>query len=762
MWTGTINSIDMKETAQPQHITTRADQTPFFKKDGDSVDALMRSTIRPFFTAFGVQAKYLLDQPGDPFEHQADLMADKVMRMPGPVSGEHDGISQTGEEEEMLQGKPLSDQITPLVQRQEMPEEEEMLQTRLENSVQRKCNGCGKELESKLQMKSVDHLQRKCSDCEKEEKNHLQTKAGANQKPKVESSIANQIDSITQSGGQPLSRSSRNFFESRFGYDFGGVRIHTGGQASESARNLGAQAYTVGNNIVFGSGKYAPGESSGKQLIAHELTHVVQQSGSGGKKLNRSKSRKKLAQPASDRTKKVQRKRMQIGDIDADFQPRVVLETAFQAPGGRVTARRGIKTDNNGHGVAQLDRKEEAVGLNINYTITWLSGGRKKPLPPGIPPILLDLCNPCLILESPAMTNALRFARRSIRDMAKDCRSRKTFKERKEFVKTFLELILNDPCLLIEETPLHINIPIVGRLGVYEACQVGSFIPIVSSIIRGASRVTRFALNAVNRLPAEHVCRHVPIIDPPDPSRPEAKGNATVAFITRFFAENGINGFGPTAITQQSGTGAFIEQPVASGRTKLGGRGVNVFLAPALLRAGAFDRGQDLVDIDVLLAAPPSPIDFKCEQSFFPFRINLDVFEDEPGQLEAIHQWYHGLHPRTKKNLADGLGLVEVIGRASNTGSFDFNMKLSEKRAKRVENQLRIAAGSDSHLRQSGTGFLAAAEPGESARERRTDVRATGKLEGDAALEVETTEGACVGGSVADTLLDKDKQSFEP
>jgi len=752
----------MKEAPIPQNTASRTNQAPFFKKDGESIDALMRSTIHPFFTAFGIQPKYTLDQPGDPFERQADQMADKVMRMAQPVSGSENDVNQTIDEEEIIQAKPLSDQITPLIQKQEMPEEEEMLQTKLENSLQRKCDGCGKELESKLQMKSLEHLQRKCTDCEKDEQQRLQTKTGSTKKPEIGPAISNQIESISRSGGQPLSRSSLDFFEPRFGYDFSDVRIHSGHQAAESARSLGAQAYTVGNNVVFGSGKYAPDDSSGKQLIAHELTHVIQQSGSGSKKLNRSKSGKKLTRPSSDRAKLVQRKRMQIGDVDADFQPRVVLETAFQAPGGRVTAKRGIGVNNNGHGVAQLDRKEEAVGLSITYAITWQTSNRTQPLPYGVSPYLARMCNPCLILESPAMQNTLQYARKSIKDMAKDCRSRQTFRERRDFVKTFLEYITSNPCVLIEESPIHVRIPLIGRLGVYEACQVASWIPLVSSIVKGISSVTQKALDIVNRLPAEHICNHVPIIDPPDPSRPKANGTATVMYITRFYPGNGINGYGPTPVTQQAGTGAFVEQPVASGRTKLGDRGVNVFLSPALLRAETFNRAQDLVDIDVLLAAPPTPIDYKCENSFYPFRINLDIFEDESGQLEAIHMWYHGLHPRTKKNLADGLGLIEVFGRASKTGSFDFNMQLSQKRAKRVENQLRIAAGSDSKLRQTGTGYLAAAEPGESAKERRADVRATGRLEGDAALEVESPEGACRGGSVSDTLPDYDIHAFEP
>jgi hypothetical protein len=77
--------------------------------------------------------------------------------------------------------------------------------------------------------------------------------------------------------GRSLRDTDRSFFEPRFGYDLSDVRIHTDDRANELARSLNAKAYTVGQDIVFQSGAYAPGTSKGKHLLAHELTHVVQQ-----------------------------------------------------------------------------------------------------------------------------------------------------------------------------------------------------------------------------------------------------------------------------------------------------------------------------------------------------------------------------------------------------------------------------------------------------------------------------------------------------
>lgn len=80
-----------------------------------------------------------------------------------------------------------------------------------------------------------------------------------------------------QSGGRPLEGPTRAAMEFRFQHDFSGVRVHTGDRAAASARSLNALAYSVGPDLVFGEGRYSPSTSSGRDLLAHELTHVVQQ-----------------------------------------------------------------------------------------------------------------------------------------------------------------------------------------------------------------------------------------------------------------------------------------------------------------------------------------------------------------------------------------------------------------------------------------------------------------------------------------------------
>jgi hypothetical protein len=84
-------------------------------------------------------------------------------------------------------------------------------------------------------------------------------------------------DVVGSGGGAPLDADTRGLMEERLGQDFSDVRVHTGQKADESARSINAQAYTVGTDVVFGSGHYAPGTDTGQRVLAHELTHVVQQ-----------------------------------------------------------------------------------------------------------------------------------------------------------------------------------------------------------------------------------------------------------------------------------------------------------------------------------------------------------------------------------------------------------------------------------------------------------------------------------------------------
>jgi hypothetical protein len=88
------------------------------------------------------------------------------------------------------------------------------------------------------------------------------------------------VHDVLSSAGQPLDAETRAFMEPRFGHDFSQVRVHNDSRAAQSAQAVNALAYTVGNHVAFGAGRYQPSTNHGKQLLAHELAHVVQQAGS--------------------------------------------------------------------------------------------------------------------------------------------------------------------------------------------------------------------------------------------------------------------------------------------------------------------------------------------------------------------------------------------------------------------------------------------------------------------------------------------------
>ena len=178
----------------------------------------------------GIQAKLKVGQPGDVYEQEADRVAEQVMNIPGPQ------VQRQPEEEEEKEGlmqTPLAEQISPLVQRQVEPEEEEKEQI-------------------------------------------LQPKEVSGQTTEVTPYLESRIQSLKGSG-QPLPEADRSFMERGFGVDFSGVRVHTDSEADQLNKELNAQAFTYGRDIYFGAGRYNHGTSSGKRLLAHELTHVIQQ-----------------------------------------------------------------------------------------------------------------------------------------------------------------------------------------------------------------------------------------------------------------------------------------------------------------------------------------------------------------------------------------------------------------------------------------------------------------------------------------------------
>ncbi len=191
-----------------------------------------------------IQAKLTVGAADDQYEQEADRVAHDVMSA-APTT---ESVQREGLEEEELQMKRAD------IQREDIEEEE-------------------------LQMKRAD-IQRE--DVEEEEimmkRADIQRSGDLSGSFDVDGDVENQINS-SKGGGQALPSQAQGFFESSFGQDFGDVRVHANSNADALNRSIGARAFTNGSDIFMRSNEYSPDSSQGRELLAHELTHVVQQTG---------------------------------------------------------------------------------------------------------------------------------------------------------------------------------------------------------------------------------------------------------------------------------------------------------------------------------------------------------------------------------------------------------------------------------------------------------------------------------------------------
>jgi uncharacterized protein DUF4157 len=231
------NSQSIAGVVQRHWVPCDSPEAPSYKCDEDE-----KEKTREDKELNGIQAKLTVSHPADRYEREADSVADLVMR--------------TTDEE-------LSRISTTTA------------------AVQRKC--------------ACEAGSTPCAKCNEEEQVNrapitaglelVQRQAGISRKggpeaaamsSEVPGKLADSIRGLRGSG-DAMPQSTRSFFEQRFGFDFSGVRLHATAGAGETARKLQAKAFTIGQDVIFAPGYYAPGTSEGRRLIAHELTHVVQQ-----------------------------------------------------------------------------------------------------------------------------------------------------------------------------------------------------------------------------------------------------------------------------------------------------------------------------------------------------------------------------------------------------------------------------------------------------------------------------------------------------
>lgn len=239
---------------------------------------------------FGVQAKLSIGKSNDQYEVEADKMADTIVTKkqtnnadtffnPSPIVQQKQAKEIQKKEETEIQEKPLAQSITPIVQK--TSEEKEDVQMRSNNDAQTEASP---DIENKLE--------------------------------------------TSKNGGSSLDKSTKTEMESGFGADFNKVRIHNDSNAVQMNKELGSQAFANGNNIYFNEGKYNPNSQDGKHLLAHELTHTVQQGAS--KPSVQKKETPNVATPKPTPTTETQTPVKTESETKTSAQP--VVESKVQNP----------------------------------------------------------------------------------------------------------------------------------------------------------------------------------------------------------------------------------------------------------------------------------------------------------------------------------------------------------------------------------------------------------------------------------------------
>ncbi|MDN7179980.1 DUF4157 domain-containing protein [Caballeronia sp. SEWSISQ10-4 2] len=214
----TFNENPVRNVARPHRIEPAGTTWDFSKIPVHQSDRPNRSLARfpqAVYPQAAMQTNLLVGRGDDPLEHEAECVAEQIMRIRSPVVSTENGPLQ---------------------------------------------------------------IRRKCTACQDEEEEMLQTKCQGAQEATA-SGIRSVVSDVVNSPGDMLEANARSFMESRFNRDFSKVRVHSDVRAAEAARAINALAYTVGNHVVFGTGQYEPGTLAGKRLLAHELTHTIQQQG---------------------------------------------------------------------------------------------------------------------------------------------------------------------------------------------------------------------------------------------------------------------------------------------------------------------------------------------------------------------------------------------------------------------------------------------------------------------------------------------------
>ena len=284
----------------------------------------------PFFPK--VQKKLSVGKADDAYEKEADNVAEKVISK----TGDNGTLQTKSADEEQVQQKPVADGISTL-QKQDMKDEEPMAQSKeeekepLQKEEEEEAMQQKSEEEEPVQKEEEEEaMQQKTEEEEpvqkeeeeeaaqpksEEEEVQKKGKGGVHAPQKVESKIK-----ATKGKGNTMDATTRQQMEQGFGASFQHIDIHTDSEAQKMSESLGAQAFTVGNDIYFNAGKYDPHSEEGKKLLAHELTHTIQQKGKSEKKVQKQQRPSRQQRPNQQQSGCRRLSRRERGSLRQELQ----------------------------------------------------------------------------------------------------------------------------------------------------------------------------------------------------------------------------------------------------------------------------------------------------------------------------------------------------------------------------------------------------------------------------------------------------------
>ncbi len=362
----------MFSSAEKSAHVSRQTQTAgatFFRKAGE--ESFFGAQNKPAFFGAPVQAKLSVSKPDDPQEKEADAVADKVMRMAEPpaqaatVNKDEDKLQKQEEEKEEVQAK---SQPPAVISVQRVEEKKEEVQTKLIGAVDRKENNAATQSMNNAAEgdanthsfgRGISPFRSDIIQC-------------SGRGPPASSIPFEQTLSSSKGGGSSMPDNTQQFMESRFGADFSGVKIHTGSTAENLSNSINAQAFAHGNDIYFNSGKYSPNTADGGALLAHELTHTIQQGAS-----------KHTPQAKSSDTPVAAKLKTQPKKIDAVL-PSLTSSPASSHAAGNAGFQKKPQANNNPRSLRDLrkdafniDRKEDHVN---EHRLSALTGSAVSPI----------------------------------------------------------------------------------------------------------------------------------------------------------------------------------------------------------------------------------------------------------------------------------------------------------------------------------------------------------------------------------------------